>query len=497
MISGIGVIESGINGSRPNLPTYLYGGTTNAYQLAYITNANLADLNFKVSATDRLRNVNIVENQLVGINRTHWNLHSWVLKDGIIEDKSSPSSKILSISGLEAFIGNVYVGNESLEKSWSGLSTGLNYLWINSIEDKYNDYSYNLTSRQYRDFECRSTNTLSEPVEGKSLLLGTYVSGVFTATRDLFTSAKEHQDDNTNPHLHLTLNQNYIVCSGVNVLNTDRWNYDAASGNPIFTGFSGHLNYLTDVVQYGTLITSGILGNVLSGSLTGTLLNNIINFEADPANIGYQVVTSGMSISGSHFRQPIYLGSGINFGGADVSQILPSVSNICLSGNNISHYHSLSTISGVNTVVVSPQYFNCVFQPKSFGNGSNYNFEYNSDLGFMKPTLRYKSLSDAGLYIRQIVPTNYKRLDSISLEYKVDNGHSYGLITRIIDSSGVTITPTIGNTLSSKVLTNGLIAGISSNNFGQHNYYDLYLSFRTTSGKSIYLGDIKFNYVSF
>lgn len=500
-ISGIGIIESGIPLFRLDSPTLKYSSKTEVYQLPIPTVSDMADPSFKISATEEKRTVRTIENQLIGISRTHWDFDC-VTFDGVFADKSNhpANNLIVSVSGIEAYISNIYVGGKTQEYSWSGLSqSGPNYLWISLVEEPTTKFYYK-SSRQFRDFEARSTTTTVAPIGPEnSVLVGTYHSGLGINAhpygKNQLVLAKDHVSLNKNPH-GSKLFQDYILTSGVTVLSPSIWNYQVASGAPSGVPFS-NITYLQDLTQYGTLICSGILGNIVSGDLSRSLFRNLVNLEADPANIGYMTVVSGMSISGSLFRKPISILSGITVDGIDLSNLVPLVSSSSISGVPLLHHHSLVAASGTS-VFMCPKYAGMTLLPPSFGQGINNHFEYNFDLGSMKPTLRHKSVSglDASMYLRTIVPTYYNKLDFIDVQHKVDSG-SAPILLKVRDCAGTLLTPRLGNVLSNNSGTSTmLVSGLPQSGFSQDLPFDLEFTFSSISGTSQYLGDILIHYKS-
>jgi hypothetical protein len=435
----------------------------------------------------------------VGISRTHWDLNN-VIADGVFTDKSNhgQGNIIVSVSGIEASINNVYVGRKFNEFSWSGLShTSANFLWISLVEEPTSKFNYK-SSRQFRDFDTRLTLTPSEPTgqEG-SILVATYLSGVGINSNPYnkykFVMARDHVNNNQNPH-GLKLFVDDMLVSGITVLSPSIWDYQVASGAPSGVPFN-NIKYLQNVTQYGRLITSGILGNILSGNFNFTLFGNITNLEADPANVGYLTVVSGMSISGSRFYNHINVLSGITTDKIDLTALQPLISINALSGLPLLHTHSLVISSGTS-VHISPKYPGSVFSPPTVGLGSSNRFEYDFDLGFMKPTLRHKSAANSAngnLYVRTIMPTQYGKLESIIIDHKIDSG-AKGILLKVRDAVGTLLTPRQGSVLSSSGTQTTVVSGISQSGFSQNLPFDLEFTFQGTSGTSHYLGDIVFNY---
>lgn len=501
-ISGIGVIESGIlvGNTRPNITPFSYHGDTTVYQVPYITQSNFLTKGFKLSATDEKTQMQIVENQLFGISRTHWGYNSFVLFDGVYFDRSNhpQNNLIVTISGVEAYINNVYIGAKSQEYAWSGLSqSGTNYLWLNLVEDNPDNLNAR-SSRQYRDFETRFTTDGLKPAGTDSVLVGTYTSGVGfnlnPANKLKFVTAKDHEGNNQNPH-GLKLFQDHILVSGVTVLRPSEWNYNATSGAPNVSGYH-NVTYLNDLTQQMYLTCSGIYGNIISGSLSGTLFYRMHDLEADPANVGYLTVISGMNISGSVFRQNLDLSSGIRIDLLDPTAILGSVSQTALSGNPFKHHHSLLADSGI-AVTLNPKYENALLLPYFVGPGSSNRFENNVDLGNFKPTLRIKSNgTNSNVYIRQMMPEYHNQLESISVNHKIDSG-AHPIAVAIRDCVGTSLTPRVGSTLgSSGIALVSTISGFAQGGFSQQLPYDLEFSFQIRSGLSAYMGEIIINYRS-
>lgn len=498
MISGIAVIESGLVGYGPTIPAYLYGSHSAAYQLPAI-DLDPSNPNFKISETEERRLSTIVENQLQGISRAHYSLDNFIVFDGIFKDKSNhpANNLIVSVSGIECYINNVYTGGKKQELVWSGLDhTQPNYLWLSLIEESTNKFYYK-SSRQFRDLDAHFTNDGSKPVGPEnSVLVGTYQSGVginwsnFT-NRNKQTLAKDHVSNYTNPHGRRLL-QDYVVCSGMDVLGSSNWPIYATSGLNL-----SNINNLTinNGIQYGTLINSGILGHIHSGLLTFSLFDHLVNLEADPADVGYMTVVSGMSVSGSLFRNNIRMLANRTVDGLDFTSALPLVAKTSLSGLPNLHSHGLIASSGTS-VHFSPRYENVTFNPPSqvsFGAGSTKRFEYNHDLGLYKPTLRHKLNNIDNMYLRSLVPTSYNKLESIQIEHRIDSGCPPILVS-IRDCVRTQLTPLVGSSLISSGTVTTIVSGFSQVGIAQHLALDLELTIQGVSGLSQYLGNIVFNY---
>ncbi len=499
MISGIGVIESGLGGISPTALPFKYTSRTYTYQLPYFNESDLAKSDFLVSQTDEERFTRSIENQLKGIARTHWNTDAFVTFEGSLKDKSNhPANNIIvTLSGIEAYINQIYVGAKVQEVVWSGLEhSGTNYLWIGLIEENLNNANAR-SSRQYRDVGAHLTFDGSKP-EGpeNSLLVGTYISGTgFNANplgKSTITLAGQHVYNNKNPHSTL-LNQDYLVSSGVNSINYSYWPTAAASGTPA-VGAVQAITYRNGLTQNMYMICSGILGNILSGNLTDTPFANITDLEADPAVLGNVYVASGMSISGSFFRSNLRLVPGKTVDGLDFTNLIPLTSGASLSGIPRYHSHSLLVSSGLS-IRKSPKYGNLTLTPQNaVGPGQNYNFEYNFDLGTYKPTLRHKKSAISSFYLRQLIPTNYNQLESISIEHRIDSG-SPGIGYCIRDCLGTAVLSSTSG-LESNTTAFTTLSGFPQTGFGQHRAFDLELTFNGKSGISQYLGDIFFNFKS-
>lgn len=312
LISGnavYGVIESGLGGVSPNFRPFIYLRETTNYQIpTYTYNAP------KISRTDEKSSVTIIENQLIGISRAHSYFQGAVTFQGYFQEQSNISgipNLNVQLSGIEAYINNIYVGARPDTYAWSGLSSaGTNYLWLSLVEQNNQNNGY-LSSRQFRDFECRSTSTVDQPVgpEG-SVLVATYnVSGggvnVLPAQRSPFTLVGDHVADNDKPHGNPLYVVN-ITCSGLEVMGQAVWNYNAAHGAPSGIPFSDvkYLNNLT-ITQNTTIVTSGLLGNIQSG-LGGLFTSGLPNLWATNATIATLTVLgtgTALRFNGTNYVQ--------------------------------------------------------------------------------------------------------------------------------------------------------------------------------------------------
>lgn len=516
--SGIGVLVSGIpyqsRGTVPTLTPAYYNVKTENYQIPvgpYI-NGIVVGISSKDEKTSSL----ILENTLLGISRVHTSRqNTGVLIEGNYADFSDyrVQNLIIGVSGIGGYISNIFVGNTPGIYAWSGLSaTGTNYLWMSLVEQSNTNAGY-LSSRQYNQFECRSTTDGNAPVgpEG-SMLVATYTSGTGVNSnpygKPKLGMVGDHVANNTNPHRD-PLNNTLIQCSGINVLGYNIWNYNATSGMaPSGIPFN-NLTYLNQLTIDGNIFrVSGINGNIQSGNLFGTFFSGFQNLFVDPGNIGVLNVTSGVSISGATFNNNIILANGVTIGSSTNGLAIvpitlsPLLSHTCLSGNPKLHYHALNDFSGIN-VNISPKYFGATFNPPvvlgngvntSHGFGSNFAFEYNYDLGMFKPTLRCKSPSPSNVYIRTFVPLGYNRLESVDVTYAIDSG-SNPILLNIRDSQGALQTPLLGGVLSSSGILTAHMSGISpSAKFSQGLPLDLEFTLNGISGTNQYLGNIVLHY---
>ncbi len=510
-VSGIGVIESGIDGiTRPTLIPTRYSQKTDIYNIPYISDDIISARGEEaVSAKEYKNKDNILENQLIGISRTHspYASDGFIAFNGVFFDKSNHGANnlIVSVSGIEAYCNNVYIGGKTTEYAWSGLSHNqANYLWLSVEEQDTNIIDY-LSSRRFREFSTRSTTTPDKPVgpEG-SVLAATYLSGVGINTiswyKAPFTLPIDHVSVNQNPH-GTKLFQDYMMTSGIDVLNASIWNSAVGSGLTLNSGTRFYnVTYLNDLVQQGTFICSGILGNVLSGNLSGTLFSqNLFNMEADPANVGYLIVASGLNVSGSLFRQSMNVNSGISVDTVDLTTLLPLSTGLCLSGSSVSgvpiHKHFFG---GTPTYynVIEPKYPGGILTPiNSIGNRADRNFDYNTDFGDFRPTLRCKGISDANIYLRQYMPYGYNNLESIEITNKIDAG-STPITVDIRDCVGNLVSPRQGNVLTSSGTMVTTVSGFSQAGFSQLMPFDLEITAPATSGKSCYFGTIKTNFLT-
>ena len=498
-VSGIGIIESGIGGSIPNHIPNFYTVETPQYQLPCM------GVGQGFSSSDEFANNTIVENQLVGISRTHTRLDA-VTFQGVFVDASNYSGTnqfFVSVSGIEAYIGNVYVGHNPQVYSWSGLSNGgINYLWISMVEQANTNLGY-LSSRQFRDFECRSTLTTTQPVGPQaSVLVATYTSGQGITVAPKLVLVGDHVSNNINPH-GTFLNVNTILTSGVVVMGLNRWPYAAVNNMaPSGIPFSNvTYNNQLFVPSGTTLIASGLFIGTQSGTLNFSLISNIssITSTAGIGLAGFVSVASGVGISGSGtFRNTMVLTSGLTVDGLQFGLIQPQlIDGRQLSGIPLLHTHSLNAES-VSLLSTSPQYPGSVYFPPeqtSFGLGTGFPFEYNNDLGAFNPTLRAKAQYSTNLYIRAYMPPYYNKLDSINIKYSIDSG-SNPILVNVRDCIGNLFTPIQGGILSGIGPNYMTVSGFPQAGFSQNMPFDLEVAFNGISGTSQYLGDVIFSFVA-
>lgn len=502
-ISGIGVIESGLEGLRPVLLPVKYAGSTSIYNLPYLTDQDIVSKGESaVSASEEGRKAIIVENHLIGVTRAHTPaaLNGAIAFQGVYTDKSNHPlhNLIVSVSGIAALCNNIYIGDNKQEYVWSGLDhTSVNYLWLSLIEEPLTKGNYQ-SSRQFRDFEARSTTTLTPPANPDgSVLAATYLSGVGVNSNPYgitkFISVLDHLNQNQNPH-GLTWFQNLLTCSGIQVLNPSIWNSSSGGLSSGLTFFD--LKYLNNVTQYGKLIVSGIYGNIFSGNTSGTFFQNLVNLTVDPGEVGYLTVVSGSNISGSIFHNIMNMNSGVPIDTVDLDTLKHLVSTNLLSGSSITgiplhkHFLGYSTVSNI----IEPKYPGSVLVPiKSLGRRADKNWEYNNDLGTYLPTLRHKGNSTGLIYIRQYMPYGYNAIDSFEITSKIDGGAPASTVG-IRNCVGTLLTPKLGNALTGSGLSTVTVSGFDQTGFSQLMPYDLEIILNTTSGVSQYLGSIKTNY---
>lgn len=501
-----GTLLSGTEGTRPNLIPFKYSGETTKYQIPYATYGDAAAPNFKVSSKEENRQLQIVENQMLGGVRAHFPSTGFVVFDGNFADKSNhpANNLIVSVSGISSFVNSVYIGERDKEYSWSGLShAGTNYLFMSMVEQDVTTIG-RLSSRQYRDFETRSNTTGSLPVGPESsILIATYTSGVGINTNPVGKTKMTLLVDHINtPDPHGTKwFQSSALISGLTVLSPQIWDYDATSG--IFSGMFHNVKYLqTLTIASGTSITtSGILGNVQSGNLNFTLFGNLVNKTIDTYQgvVGTLTIVSGYTNSGlgtNLFRNHMHLTNDKRIDGFSAISGAPLISQTMLSGNNWYHVHSLDTNSGLR-VSITPKYPGLVFsKPVSpIGLGTGYPFERNTDLGNWVPTLRHKAQTDSTIYIRNFMPTGYNTLDSIETTYRIDSG-SRPIELKVRDSGGNLLTPYQGFVLSSSGIHTMTTSGFPQTSLSQNLPFDLEYTFRAISGTNQYLGGIVYQFAA-
>jgi hypothetical protein len=513
--SGIGVIVSGDTGIVPTMPAFKYFGHTSTHQLPYPTDANIANPDFQVSATEEKRFSTIVDNQLQGIYRLHGldaNADSYELFSTFWSQKHNyaENTLIVQLESAEVVANNIFYGspNNASKLVWSGLDhNNWNYLYASMVEQPTSTVDYK-SSRELGSIEARFTTVEGQKPEGpeNSVLLGAFKSGIginFNPNEFRFLYAPvNHADENQNPH-GLKLFQNKLVVSGITILNKYIWNYSLNSGLSFSGNSFGNITYLNDLlIPIGTtIVTSGLYGNILSGNLRGTFFESFINMNADPATVGYMTVNSGFINSGyTLFRNNVSIASGNN-GLIDYlkfSSLIPQVAgNTINSGNSTNyHTHSLNVFSGISEGI-SPKYPHIIHDPNSVGFGSSKSFEYNTDLGNMQPTLRHKGRDNGSfeyVYIRKLMPANYNTLDSVNIQYKNDTNLPATMRTFIMDCNKALWQPSVGFELSSSGIGTQIVSGFPQTNFVQNKPFDLIIQFTNNSGLSQYLGDIVFNF---
>lgn len=510
MISGIGTILSGVEGrTRPELELFKYGAKTDVYNIPYPTSGDLNDSNFKVSSKEEGRQLKIFENQAIGLSRAHSPLasHGIIVTQGVFFDKSNhpENNLIVTTSGVDGYISNYFFGRVSQEFVWSGLDhSNPNYLWLSLIEEPSSVINHKSTG-EFRQVITQSTTTLTGPKD--SVLVATFTSGIgFNTIPQGFVQVpplSSHTLQNQNPHT-TKLFQDDILCSGITFIDLFVWNNAIHSGlsQKIQSGLNvSNITYLNNLTQYGKLITSGLLGNIHSGNLAFSFFDNFTDLEADPGNAGMVCVTSGMSISGSRFRNHMTMLPNRTIDGLDIGNLKPWISNICISGNNSSgHTHFFSQSSGMS-VWLEPLYPNMVIKPDFLihppfvGRRQDKPFEFNTDFGNGRPTLRHKGQYDSTIYIRQLIPYGYNVVESLEIYNKIDSG-SRAMTLSIRDCGGTLLTPYRGNVLTSSGAHVMLVSGIPQAGFSQQLPFDLEITFDGVSGVSQYLGTIKTNYLS-
>ena len=507
-ISGIGVIESGLDGFRPILLPQKYSGYTPIYDLPFPTDSDIATKKGgAVSASETLKHNKIIENQLVGISRTHTPAATGgtVVFQGVYTNKSSHplNSLIVSVSGISALKNNIYMGDVAKEYVWSGLSnTGVNYLWL-SVVEQLNTLPGYQSSRQYRDWEARSTNSLDNPpnVPEGSVLVATFLSGVgindnpYGITK--FIPVVDHVNNNQNPH-GLLLNQDQMLISGITVLDSSIWNSNL-SGAGLNSGLTFYsVQYLNSLTQFGNLICSGILGNVFSGNTSGSIFQNMVNLSVDPGTIGFLTICSGLNVSGSIFHNFMKVNSGISIDTIDLDSLQHLISQTSLSGSSFQgiplHTHFKGYPAQSN--VIEPKYPGMVVFPQgSTGRRADKVWEYNTDLGPYLPTLRHKLAAQGLVYIRQYIPYGYNKIDSIQITNKIDPGCPASTVA-VRDCIGTSLIPKLGNALTSSGMIVTTVSGFSQAGFSHLMPFDVEITLNSTSGLSQYLGSIKTNFIA-
>jgi len=524
MISGVGSLLSGF-GSRPDLTPFVYHGITPVYNLPYLTTGNVqADGTYQRSSKDEKLKASIIENTLEGLLRTHDRL-SFMVSDGIAEEAHNHQENMLIVKVLYplAVINSVVVGFDytTSEVAWSGLSnTGSNWLWLSLIEEDETNYNYK-SSIAFRDMTTQFTVDDPNPPNTRCVLYGTFTSGIginlTPVNKTEFNLVIDHVENPTDPH-GIILNQQWLNTSGLEIINQHTWDSDIASGQPNIL-YKNSITYeTTATLGLGCdIISSGISGNILSGSFPNGLMHRTSYNIFDLATIGTCVVTSGLSISGSTFFDTMSLGSGITMDGARPHLLAKLISKNSLSGGSMYHTHALLDLAE-GTTSLYPKYEGQAFQPTP-SDGVSDKIIYNTELE-SSPTLKRvfaatTSTPNLKLYLRQYMPQGYDKLDRIEVHHKLmKNGHNFWqtyptLTARIIDATGAAWIPYQGANLHIVSGTEGqlymTISGINQTNLAPNYPWDLELSINAplwlgypwyASGTATLLGEITTYYTS-
>jgi len=315
--------------SRPALPIFKYHGST--VYLAYADDSDLTDPNFKISAFEDVRTANIMEQQLLGTLRAFRVGGTFIYKDGFLQERHSPTSLIVSTSGLEGFVNSVAFGGLQEEMAWSGLNPGgSNWLWASLVEDSEVTGDFR-SSRMKSDWEPLSTPSAVPPANRDSALIATFTSGVGidddpAGKAVVIPSLSEHVLRYNNPHGEM-LYQNYLVASGMDVLEPvhyEEFNQSGAlepfliDGNFMEMGttrltISGSATVLGTVTYHGNMLLFG--ANVTDEGAIIAALDHV-----QYGTIGALTVISGLEVrSLSEFHEDVSLLSGVLWDGLSIS----------------------------------------------------------------------------------------------------------------------------------------------------------------------------------
>lgn len=207
---------------RPSPPLFKYHGETTFFRCPNEEDLDPANVDFQVSAFEDKRFGESFETQVMGSIRGFFLGGDFIYKTGLLQEKSSPTSLIVSTSGLEALVDSVAIGGLVREQGWSGLDpVQTNFLWACTVEESDLQGSF-LSSRMKSQWDPVSTTSATPPAERECALIATFLSGVGIdenppGKATLLSSLSQHVLDNTDPHGQ-KLFQEFLQATDVDVL---------------------------------------------------------------------------------------------------------------------------------------------------------------------------------------------------------------------------------------------------------------------------------------
>lgn len=466
-----------------------YGNETSFYKL------RTPALGDYISPNEDFRTARIIENELYGGIRAHSGGHG-VVRSGNWQLVSSGANykallnevKAEGKPAVEGFINQIYFySDESL--SWDGLVNGNTYyLYVQLVENS------TVSTRLHKKV-LTGANTTGLIPEDAVLVAVMYLDEPGSSIVDKNPLGRinipilgDHIADNKDPH-GSTLNQSFIVCSGVSVLG---YLYYRAlevdnlliSGNGLI---SGNLTVLGNFTVSGDVI---LFGNITFNEMI------IQQLKCDNLVAGNMQINSGLDVySKSLFRRNMEFTSGVTVDGFD-----PSVGIGLVDGSNADalHTHVLGSL-GVNlkTINLSPEYRNTVlsggatsgiygvFAPVRVYDDNMYDW-------FPKATSGTAAFTQTKIRL----PMDFDRLDHVVVRHGIGNllsGNNINLTIVDKDNTPLIITSTPAQLSSSGIVDTTLY--FSGGNLVAGQPITMTSRLWTVSGVHAYLGDINLWYV--
>ncbi len=190
---------------RPGLPLFKYHGDTIYFQCPNAEDLDPANDEFQFSAFEEKRFSETFETQVQGVLRGFFTGDTFLINTGNLTEVSSPTSLIVSTSGLEAVVDDVAIGSLVDQQGWSGLDpVAVNHLWACTVEESDVQGSFR-SSRMKSQWDALSTLNTTPPSQRQCALVATFESGVGidsspVGQTEIFTPLSQHQLDNTDPH---------------------------------------------------------------------------------------------------------------------------------------------------------------------------------------------------------------------------------------------------------------------------------------------------------